>query len=200
MNEEEIIKNGQIGGRELAKPCWCRRIYLDQTWWCRECGRQSPSTECRPSIPSTTSSKHRHIRGHPGVSLRIFGVSGKRVDAYWTTKSFPFGLTTLGKAAEMAWWAAALFATKPSSPSKTLSLASSTFHSPLYRYKSSESSEPAGFCFTAALNVQRSSHPLVNCSRKGALLRVDGYTDKQLEVLHLKVNKLAVREGVNARE
>ena len=50
--------------------------------------------------------------------------------SYWTTSGLVLKSMGEAKGAEMAWWAALLFATRPWSPSMTEMAGSSTFHSP----------------------------------------------------------------------
>jgi len=75
----------------------------------------------------------------------------------------------LGNLAEMAWWAALSFSTRPLSPCRPRRTdGSSTFHVPTYAHSSSV------FSFLAWEACHLLSQSSVNCSRKGAF-RVVGW-------------------------
>ncbi|SRR5258706_11185992 len=85
--------------------------------------------------------------------------------SYWITRGLAEKSTGCVKGAEMPWWAALVFATRPFSPVKAeFDEGSSTSHLPTY----ANVSPPTGVFFVASEAVQRSDQSSVNCSKNGA--------------------------------
>lgn len=91
--------------------------------------------------------------------------------SYWRTSVFPLLSILLLNFADIAWWAAGFFTTRPLSPWIPLStVGSSTAQEPTYAHSSSafESS------FFACDGAHRESQSSVNCSKNAALI-LEGY-------------------------